>query len=105
MLLKKLSEGRLIPPPPFPSPDRVNQNLTHSLSRATHYVIYQRGRTVTVVYHLHSLLLGKVCGICGDLKSEKRMDLLTPEKGSVENTTLYGSSWILPGQTCSDGRL
>lgn len=61
------------------------------------------GKSVSIsTGHLFPLFFGKVCGLCGDLNADKRMERVTPEKVPVANDLLFGMSWMVPGTSCRD---
>lgn len=51
---------------------------------------------------MSSLLFGKVCGLCGDMNSEQDMELRTPEMVEVKDPNLFGFSWLVAGEQCSN---
>ena len=62
------------------------------------------GKTVSVTDGFNPLLFGKVCGLCGDLNADRRMEIVTPERIPVDNAILFGLSWIIPGTSCTDSK-
>lgn len=63
-------------------------------------VILNSGRTVTV--RISPLLSSKVCGLCGNMDSERSAEMITPERQVVKNGELFGVSWLMPAKDCRE---
>jgi len=91
----------------LPSKFKIQILFERKLNRMVFYN-YELGLEVAltagklVEAKISSLMFARVCGLCGNMNGEPRDEFMTPRQKLVLDPALFGMSWMIHGEDCTD---